>query len=106
MTGYALHPGALGDIEQIWEYIFEDNPDAADRVVAEIFEACGSLIPQPDQGHWREDFAPRTIRFKRVRSYLIAYTPEATPLRVLAVFHGRRNPRLIASIVRGRSAGW
>jgi plasmid stabilization system protein ParE len=28
MTGYALHPGALGDIEQIWEYIFEDNPDA------------------------------------------------------------------------------
>jgi hypothetical protein len=37
-----------------------------------------------------------------VYEYVIAYAPEKTPLRVLAVFHGRRSPRVIAAILRGR----
>jgi hypothetical protein len=34
--------------------------------------------------------------------YVIAYAPDKTPLRVLAVFHGRRSPRVMAAILRGR----
>ena len=37
-----------------------------------------------------------------VRDYLIAYAPEKKPLWVIAVFHGRRNPRVIAAILRSR----
>ena len=32
MTGYAFHPGAFADLDEIWEYIAEDNVDAADRL--------------------------------------------------------------------------
>lgn len=31
MSSYALHPEALADIDEIWEYIAEHNIDAADR---------------------------------------------------------------------------
>jgi len=31
MTGYALHPEAFIDLDDIREHIAEDNPDAADR---------------------------------------------------------------------------
>ena len=31
MSDYALHPEALADIDEIWEYIASDNVDAADR---------------------------------------------------------------------------
>lgn len=36
MTGYAFHPEAEADMNDIWEYIVAANPDAADRVAAEI----------------------------------------------------------------------
>jgi hypothetical protein len=36
-----------------------------------------------------------------VREYVIAYALEKTPLWVVAVFHGRRSPRVIAAILRG-----
>ena len=36
MSGYALHPNAFADLDEIWEYIAQDNIDAADRVLADI----------------------------------------------------------------------
>ncbi|MCC6912658.1 MAG: hypothetical protein IT566_03055 [Rhodospirillaceae bacterium] len=43
------------------------------------------------------------LRFKRMREYLIAYAPDENPLVVIAVIHGRRNPRVMAGILRSRS---
>jgi plasmid stabilization system protein ParE len=34
--GFELHPGAAQDINDIWEYIAEDNPFAAQRVREDI----------------------------------------------------------------------
>ena len=34
MSGYAFHPEAFTDLDDIWEYIAADNIDAADRLVA------------------------------------------------------------------------
>ena len=36
MTGYALHPEAFIDLDDIREHIAEDNPDATDRVITGI----------------------------------------------------------------------
>ena len=36
MSGYAFHPDAFADLDEIWEYIAEDNLDAADRVLSDI----------------------------------------------------------------------
>lgn len=35
-SGYALHPEAFTDLDDIRDYIAQQNPDAADRVVSEI----------------------------------------------------------------------
>lgn len=47
MSGYRLHPEALADLNEIWEFIADDNIDAADRVIAEIFDAIRSLVAFP-----------------------------------------------------------
>ena len=38
MSGYAFHPDAFADLDEIWEYIAQDNVDAADRVLADPFD--------------------------------------------------------------------
>jgi toxin ParE1/3/4 len=102
MTGYDLHPEARADLDEIWEYIRADNLDAADRVIAEILSAIRALVPFPGQGHKRPDLTARPLRFILVREYLIAYAPDEKPLWVIAVMHGRRSPRVMAAILRGR----
>jgi plasmid stabilization system protein ParE len=102
MSGFVLHPQALADLEEIWEFIAADNLDAADRVVEEIYEAIRALIPFPQQGHRRSELTTRPLRFQPVRDFLIAYAPNEKPLVVVAVLHSRRNPRVIAALLRER----
>lgn len=100
--GYELHPEAYEDVDELRGYIAADNPDAADRVVIEIFNAIEHLVPFPHSGHRRPDLTNRPVRFIRVRDYLIAYAPDEKPLWVIAVMHGHRSPRVMAAILRGR----
>jgi plasmid stabilization system protein ParE len=102
MSGFALHPQALADLEEIWEFVAADNMDAADLIVEEIYEAIRALIPFPQQGHRRSELTTRPLRFQPVRDFLIAYAPDEEPLVVIAVIHGRRNPRVIAALLRER----
>jgi len=100
--GFRLHPLAAQDIIEIWEYIAEYNPLAARRVREEILSRIRAVVPFPNQGHKRPDLTGRPLRFISVREYLIAYAPEEKPLWVVAVMHGRRNPCVMAAILRGR----
>jgi plasmid stabilization system protein ParE len=45
--GFELHPGAARDITDIWEYIAEDNLQAARRVREDILGAMQRLVPFP-----------------------------------------------------------
>jgi antitoxin ParD1/3/4/toxin ParE1/3/4 len=100
--GFALHPLAAQDITDIWEFIAEDNPLAARRVREDILSTLRRLVPFPHQGHRRPDLTSRPLRFILLREYLIAYAPDEKPLCIIAVMHGRRNPRVMAAIPRGR----
>jgi antitoxin ParD1/3/4 len=100
--GFELHPGAAQDITEIWEFIAQDSPLAAERVREEILETVRHLVPFPRQGHTRPDLSSRLLRFQTIRDYLIAYAADEKPLVVIAVLHGRRNPRIIAAVLRGR----
>jgi len=100
--GFELHPEAAQDIQCIWDFIAERNVLAARRVREEILSAIQELTTSPHQGHRRPDLTSRPLRFRAVRDYLIAYAPDEHPLLVVAVLHGRRNPRVMAAILRGR----
>ncbi|MBZ5675534.1 MAG: type II toxin-antitoxin system RelE/ParE family toxin [Acidobacteriia bacterium] len=103
MIAYDFHPEVLFDLDEIWEFIRGDNLAAADRVFAEILAAIDALVPFPGRGHRRPDLTSRPLRFILVREYLIAYAPDEIPLWVVAVMHGRRSPRVMAAILRGRA---
>jgi plasmid stabilization system protein ParE len=102
MTGYEFHPDAAIDLIEIWDFIAEDNLDAADHVIANILAGIEAVVPFPHRGHKRRDLTSRPLRFTVVREYLIAYAPDEKPLWVLAVIHGRRNPRVMAAILNAR----
>lgn len=102
MAGFQLHPKAARDITDIWEYVAIDSPHAARRVREEILHSIRNLVPFPHQGHRRTDLTSRPLRFARVPDYPIAYTPDEKPLRVVAVMHGHRSPRVMTAILRGR----
>jgi plasmid stabilization system protein ParE len=102
MVTYDFHPDVRADLDEIWQFIAADHPSAADRMIAEIIEAVDNLVSFPRVGHRRPDLTSRPLRFITIREYLIAYAPEEKPLWVVAVMHGRRSPRIMAAILRGR----
>jgi plasmid stabilization system protein ParE len=102
MTGYDFHPQAVNDLDEIWGFIAAENLDAADRVIGEILAGTEALVAFPDRGHKRPDLTSRLLRFGLIGDYLIAYAPEEKPLWILAALHGRRNPRIMAAILRSR----
>jgi len=103
MSVYAFHPDAFADLDEIWDFIAANNIDAADRVLADIHSTLTTLARSPHIGHRRPDLTTRPLRFHVARGeYLVAYAPDEKPLWVVAVLHGRRNPRLMAAILRDR----
>ena len=81
MSGYAFHPDAFADLDEIWEYIAADNIDAADQVLADIHSTLALLVGSPHIGHRRPDLTTRPLRFQVARDeYLIAYARDEKQL--------------------------
>jgi plasmid stabilization system protein ParE len=74
MSRYVFHPEAFADLAEIWEFIADDNIDAADQGVADIFDTVRSLLTFPDLGRFRPELAARPLRFVLVRSYVVGMT--------------------------------
>ena len=100
MTGYDFHPEAERDLDEIWDFIADDNLPAADRVTEDIIADIEALVSAPHIGHRRPDLTSRPLRFWSVRNYLVAYAPDERPLWIVAVIHGSRSPRVMAAILR------
>ena len=75
-------------LKDIFEYIAEDNPQAAARVAAGIYERAQVLLEHPEIGH---RYAPsdRDVRILLYGHYRIAYLLRAGgDIDILGVFHG------------------
>ena len=53
-----FRPEALADLEEIYDYIAEDNSIAAATFLAELRERCGVLAEQPLIGRERPELHP------------------------------------------------
>jgi len=60
------------DLIEIWIYIAQDNPVAADELLEEIERKCSLLADNPYLGPAREDIA-EDCRYSPVGNYLILY---------------------------------
>jgi plasmid stabilization system protein ParE len=63
MSGYLFTPQAANDLVDILTFIASNNSDAADRVEAEILEACDLLADSPFAGRARKDLTSLPVRF-------------------------------------------
>lgn len=92
MAEVLLSRHAEADLDEIWDYLSERNPQAAFRVLGEINGVFALLAKFPHIGRVREELngEPRTFP---VRRYLILYeVVEEVGVQILRVYHTARNP--------------
>lgn len=79
-------------LRDIYEYIAQDNPVAAARVVEGIYERVQVLSEFPQIGHRYEGIADREVRILLYGHYRIAYLIKSEEdIDILGVFHGALN---------------
>ena len=61
---------ATHDLEDIWLYIANDSPQAADKFLDSVLEQCLLFCSSPEMGRVREDLLPG-IRSFPVKRYVI-----------------------------------
>ena len=91
---FQFTPEAIEDLDNIWHFIAQENPQAADRVEAEIIATCLRIAGYPRIGHKRQDITVLPVRFWTVLkypNYVIVYRSDTLPLQVIAVLHGKRD---------------
>jgi len=87
MAQIAWTDEALRWLEDIFEYIAADNPDAANRTVEGIFERAQALAQYPELGH-RYLHSTRNVRILLYGHYRIAYLVKGDGnVDILGVFH-------------------
>ncbi|HXR37969.1 MAG TPA: type II toxin-antitoxin system RelE/ParE family toxin [Terracidiphilus sp.] len=100
MTDYVLSTGAELDLDEIWEYIANDNINAADRWIDKLFDAFEVIARNPGIGHKRQDLTGYPVLFWPVGAYLILYRIQPAQVEIVAVTQGARD---IPSFLRQRT---
>jgi len=87
---FELARRALGDLQEIWEFVSGDSFTAADRLHEEFYRTFARLAEMPGMGHKREDLTHRNVFFWALYSYLIIYET-SQPLRTVRIIHAKRD---------------
>ena len=84
---------AKADLQEITEYIAQDNPAAAARFAQKLLEDTLSLAHSPYRGRALQ--RKRDVRRILRRPYLVYYRIEMNPdlVRMLRFWHGFRHPK-------------
>jgi plasmid stabilization system protein ParE len=81
------------DLLDIADYVANQNPPGADRLIERLHGACQMLDRRPALGHVRHDLAPGRddIRFWPVGRYLIVYQTRKGGIQVVGILSGQRD---------------
>jgi len=80
---------ARQDLQEIFEYITEENPKAARTLLAEIKARVGVLIDQPLLGRAGRIDGTRELVLTGTQ-YILPYRVQGQQIQMLAVFHSAR----------------
>jgi toxin ParE1/3/4 len=90
MTMVSWTDPAVGDLENIHEYIARDAIVYADAMVQEIFDAVDRLENFPLSGRVVPELNDANTREVVVGSYRVIYDVSGEMIRILSVLHGAR----------------
>jgi plasmid stabilization system protein ParE len=96
MTRARFSPKAASDLDEIFRYIFVDNPDAASRVRRTILNTADFLAQHRELGRRIRHASPRHAHIRwfvvpRFRNYLIFYQPFQETIMVIRVLHAAQD---------------
>ena len=80
---------AFRDLQEIWVYVAERSPQAADRLIDKINAECGTLAELPGMEMRRDDLLAGLRSFP-VANYLIFYRVIEQGISIERVVHGAR----------------
>ena len=90
MASYYLSTATLADLDDIWDYIAQDNFLEADKMQDRIFAAGSKLAKNSHMGRPRPELRPELRSFQE-KPYVIFYTIEVDRITVRRIIHGSRD---------------
>lgn len=90
MGSYSFSPRAKSDLDQIWNYYAQFDPDNASRFVRELIRVFEMLAKFPSSGRLREEIRADLRSFPK-GNYVIFYYPTPAGVRIMRVLHGARD---------------
>ena len=91
MAHYRIAELASDDLAEIHRYIAADNPSAADRLLATLFETFGVIATHPELGTARPEYKGGDLRTFTVGNYVIFYRRVGPIVEVAHILHGARD---------------
>ena len=86
-----ISDAAKRDLEEIGDYIAQDNPPRAATFIAELEAQCLSLADFPEAHPLVERFAHRGLRRHRHGNYLIFFYRRRNCVTVVRILHAARD---------------
>ena len=90
MSRYRVDRDARADLEEIYDYVADENLAAADRLMDTFQEKFGLLAVHPLMGQTRPELAPNLHSFS-VGKYVVFYRPTDDGVEVARVIHSARD---------------
>jgi addiction module RelE/StbE family toxin len=80
-------PAAAADLSRIFEYIRQENPSAAERVVRTIYDSASSLVSFPNRGKAGRVEGTRELPLPSL-PFLVVYRVLEHAVEIANVIHG------------------
>ncbi|MCL2640198.1 MAG: type II toxin-antitoxin system RelE/ParE family toxin [Phycisphaerales bacterium] len=90
MIDFRVSPETASDLEEIWNFIAQDNPIAANRVIEQILDVFRRLADTPRMGRQREELAAG-LRSHPFGNYIILYKIRGEYIEITRIIHSARN---------------
>jgi toxin ParE1/3/4 len=83
-------PLARADLIDIWNYVADDSPAKADRLLDTVNKLCQTLARFPKMGRARNELGV-SLRSFPVGNYVIFYREVSKGMEIIRVLHGARD---------------
>jgi toxin ParE1/3/4 len=90
MSSFLLTLEAKKDLEEIHDYIAQDNPSMALSFIISIQDKCQSVASSPEIGRKREELGSELRSFP-IKNYIIFYRISNSNIQVIRILHAARD---------------